>query len=360
MEEPLGEINLAVQKATLQARGNSIKKRMKRDPARPSAKWVAPARVGREEGKALAVVLSTIGCAHARSDSGGCTMCSYLLDGVHEQPTAEQIVAQFQTALKEIETAAPPISIKIYTSGSFFDDEEIPPEARTQILRLISRDERIREVIIESRPEYVSESILSTLRAVLADRNIEIGMGLESADDTIRAVCINKAFNLNTFKEALRTAKKYNVGIRAYVLLKPPFLTERDALLDAISTIEEARKMGVTTISLNPVNVQKETLVEKLWIKGNYRPPWLWSVIEVLRRGTSTSDKWMKIVCDPVAGGKPRGAHNCGKCDSDIMEAIRRFSLKQDPTAIQNLSCDCINQWEHVLKHEDFSLVVHR
>ncbi len=360
MEEPLMEINVAVQRATLQARGNSIKKRVKRDPTRPSAKWVVPSRVGREEGKALAVVLSTVGCAHARSDSGGCTMCSYLLDGVQEQPTAEQIVTQFKTALGEIETESPPISIKIYTSGSFLDDEEIPPEARSQILRLIAKDERIRELIIESRPEYVRESTVSTFRTVLVDRNIEIGMGLESADDTVRAICINKAFNLHAFKDALRTAKKYNIGIRAYVLLKPPFLTERDALLDAISTIHEARALGVTTISLNPVNVQKETLVERLWTRGNYRPPWLWSVIEVLRKGSSISDKWMKIVCDPVAGGKPRGAHNCGKCDGDIMEAIRRFSLKQDPTALQNLSCDCVNQWEHALKHEDLSLVVHR
>ena len=162
------------------------------------------------------------------------------------------------------------------------------------------------------------------------------------------------------FKDALKTAKKYNLGMRAYVLLKPPLLTERDALLDAISTIEEARTLGVTTVSLNPVNVQKHTLVERLWTRGNYRPPWLWSVLEVLRKAGNVSDEWMKIVCDPVAGGKRRGAHNCGKCDHDLIEAIRQFSLSQDPAALENLTCDCISQWKHVLEHEDFSLVVHR
>ena len=360
MEESLRRINEAVIQATLQARERSLSTRKKRDPTRPSAKWIASARVGREQGTALAIVLSTIGCAHARSDSGGCTMCSYLLDGVQEMPTSDQIVAQFKFAMTELKTKTAPLSVKIYTSGSFLDDEEIPVEARSEILRIIAEDERIREVVLESRPEYVNDSILSVVREVLGDRIVEIGMGLESASDTVRMVCINKNFDLRMFKDALKTAKNYNIGMRAYVLLKPPLLTERDALLDAISTVQEARALGVTTVSLNPVNVQKYTLVEKLWTRNNYRPPWLWSVLEVLREASNISDGWMKIVCDPVAGGKRRGAHNCGKCDNAIVEAIRQFSLNQDPNLLEHQTCDCISQWKHVLEHEDFSLVVHR
>jgi radical SAM enzyme (TIGR01210 family) len=360
MEESLRRINEVVQQATLNARGSSLRRRKKRDPTRPSAKWVAPARVGREQGTALAVVLSTIGCAHARSDTGGCTMCSYLLDGVQEQPTSDQIVGQFKFAMSELEGKKAPLSVKIYTSGSFLDVEEIPEKSRTEILKLIAEDDRIREVVLESRPEYITDSILSNVRSKLSDRTIEIGMGLESASDTVRTVCINKAFDLQMFSDALKIAKSHNIGMRAYVLLKPPLLTERDALLDAISTIEAARSLGVTTVSLNPVNVQKNTLVERLWTRGNYRPPWLWSVLEILREAAKISDGWMKVVCDPVAGGKRRGAHNCGICDGDIVEAIRQFSLNQDPIVLQNLTCDCINEWEHVLTHEDFSQVVHR
>jgi len=360
MEDSLRRINEAVQQATLQARGRSLSKRRKRDPTRPSAKWIASARVGREQGNALAVVLSTIGCAHARSDSGGCTMCSYLLDGVQERPTSDKIVSQFKSAMLELETKDAPLSVKIYTSGSFLDDEEVPAEARSEILTNIAKDERIREVVLESRPEYLNDAILSEIRNALGDRIVEIGMGLESVSDTVRTLCINKNFDLQMFKEALKIAKNYNIGMRAYVLLKPPLLTERDALLDAVSTVQAARALGVTTVSLNPVNVQKYTLVERLWSRGNYRPPWLWSVLEVLREASSGSDEWMKIVCDPVAGGKRRGAHNCGKCDNAIVDAIRKFSLSQDPAELEHLTCDCISQWEHTLKHEDFSMVVHR
>jgi len=360
MDESLTRIHTAVEQATFRARGQSIKKRHKRNPLQPSAKWTAPARVGRDQGTALAVVLSTIGCAHARSDSGGCTMCSYLLDGSQSMPSSEQLIEQFKSSMVGLEGKKAPLSVKIYTSGSFLDPEEIPEAARSEILKIIGADERVREVVLESRPEYVQDSVLSEVRSILGDRTIEIGMGLESASDTIRTVCINKSFDLQTFKECIETAKGHNIGMRAYVLLKPPLLTERDSLLDAITTVRDAQTMGVTTVSLNPVNVQNDTLVEKLWNRRKYRPPWLWSVVEVLRKASEISDGWMRIVCDPVAGGRRRGAHNCGKCDSEIVQVIRDFSLSQDPAILEKPSCGCMQQWEHALKHEDSSQLIHR
>jgi radical SAM enzyme (TIGR01210 family) len=360
MEEIINRIHETVKQATLRARGQSVTRRRKRDPLRPSAKWTAPSRIGRDQGTALAIVLSTIGCAHARSDSGGCTMCSYLLDGSQEMPTSDQLVEQFKMAIRDLEEKQAPLSVKIYTSGSFLDPNEIPADARSDILEIIGSDDRVREVVLESRPEYVEDSVLSEVRRILGDRMIEIGMGLESSNDLVRTVCINKSFELQDFKRSLETAKRHNIGIRAYVLLKPPLMSERDAMLDAIDTIRVAQTLGVTTVSLNPVNVQNDTLVEKLWNRRKYRPPWLWSVLEVLREASTESDGWMRIICDPVAAGKIRGPHNCGKCDSGIVEAIREYSLNQDASVLHKPTCGCLRQWEHVLQHEDFSQLIHR
>jgi radical SAM enzyme (TIGR01210 family) len=287
-------------------------------------------------------------------------MCSYLLDGSQEKPTSDELIEQFRFAMSDLEDKDAPLSVKIYTSGSFLDTEEVSTEARSAILEMIGSDERVREVVLESRPEYVQDTVLSEVRRVLGDRTVEIGMGLESASDVVRTVCINKSFDLRAFRASLETAKQHNIGIRAYVLLKPPLMTERDAMVDAITTIQKAQELGVTTVSLNPVNVQNDTLVEKLWNRRKYRPPWLWSVLEVLREASRISDGWMRIVCDPVAGGKRRGSHNCGKCDSEIVHAIRDFSLNQDSSVFDKPTCGCINQWKHVLRHEDSSQLIHR
>ena len=356
----LHEMQNLVKNASSMSRGVSVIKRRVKNPNKPAAAWTTQARIGTETGTALSIVLSTEGCAHARSSEGGCTMCSYLLDGTSMRPTSDEFLNQFLEAMRKLENATPPLSVKIYTSGSFLDTEEIPIEARNLILTEIANDERIKEVVLESRPEYVQESILNEVRTKLGERSIELAMGLESSSDLIRSLCINKNFNFADFKEAVDIGTKYDIGTRAYVLLKPPFLTERDALLDAQKTIRDAIDVGATTVSLNPVNVQSNTLVESLWNKQKYRPPWLWSVVEVLRYAHEMAKGATNVVCDPVAPGKTRGTHNCGKCDTSIVSAIRQFSLTQNIRAFDGLNCECRNLWNYTLTHEDVSLLVHR
>jgi hypothetical protein len=65
------------------------------------------------------------------------------------------------------------------------------------------------------------------------------------------------------------------------------------------------------------------------------------------------------LLCDPVAAGKSRGAHNCGECDASVISAIRDFSLNQNPDLFSSLHCYCYEQWQHVLAHEDSSLYTH-
>jgi radical SAM enzyme (TIGR01210 family) len=359
----LESIREEVVKANLRARGNSLIRRKSRSPSKPAAKWTASARVAGSKGIALSIVLSTLGCSHARGDTGGCTMCSYLLDGSGTSPTADQLVEQVRNALNELDGKNGPFSVKIYTSGSFLDSSEVPEKARIQILELIGAIDEVREVVLETRPEYVTDAIMTEVRGLLGSRVVELGIGLETSNDAIRALCINKNFDYSEFKEAVETARKQSIGVRAYVLLKPPFLTESQAIEDVKHTIDEMLELEVTTISINPVNIQKNTLVEYLWNRRKYRPPWLWSVVEVLKHAADAAaaeKKTVNIVCDPAAAGKIRGTHNCPKCDAMVISAIRSFSLDNQPKVLDALDCDCKALWRHTCIHEDVSQLVHR
>lgn len=359
MVKPLDRINELVTQAALEERERSLSKRRHSDPTQPAAAWVTRARIEGEIGYALSVVLATVGCSHARGPYGGCTMCSYLLDGSAEQISSSNVVKQFKKAILRLENREPPLSVKIYTSGSFLDIEEIPLEARGKILEIISEDDRVQEVVIETRPEFVQLSTLEEIKTKLAGRTVEIAIGLESSNDVIREVFINKGFTLQDFKDAVDSIHSSGLDIRSYVLIKPPFLTEKQALLDGIQSIKDAANMGASTVSVNPVAVQKDTVVERLWYRRDYRPPWLWTVSEVLRRAREDVNPDVRIICDPVAPGKRRGPHNCGECDDAFSKAINRFSLTQDAQSLVTLDCDCRNIWDHTLKHEELSLLVH-
>ncbi|MHA2188460.1 MAG: hypothetical protein ACW99V_09505, partial [Candidatus Thorarchaeota archaeon] len=71
MDTAMKNLQEAIQKAALDARGQSISRRRTRNQSQPSAKWVAPVRLRTGTGKALSIVLGTVGCTHARSSSGG-------------------------------------------------------------------------------------------------------------------------------------------------------------------------------------------------------------------------------------------------------------------------------------------------
>jgi len=301
---------------------------------KPEAVWKEFDCIGKKKVRTLVFILRTRGCRWA--DKVGCTMCGYHAASVKEV-TVEDLRKQLHAVKEKYEDEE---YIKIYTSGSFLDTDEIPLELRKEIFDSF---ENSRRILVESRPEFITEH---NLTGIDIDR-LEIAIGLETADDRIRERCVRKGFTYNDYLRAAALLKKLDIPLRTYLLLKPPFLTEREAIIDAVQSIKRIR--GVTqTISINPVNVQKNTLVERLWKRGNYRPPWLWSLIQVLE--TSAIGDTPRIFSAPTGAGTPRGIHNCGKCDGALIRSVRNFSFSQNVKDLDLPECECMMEWKALLE----------
>ncbi|MCX8172110.1 MAG: archaeosine biosynthesis radical SAM protein RaSEA [Archaeoglobaceae archaeon] len=282
----------------------------------------------------LTAIITTRGCSWKK-----CYMCSYWSESriLGKEMLKQQIDRIFEK-LGDVKI------LKVFTSGSFLDEKEIPLEIREYFLDKF-RDSGVKKLIIESRPEFVQEENLVDFRGI----ELEVGIGLESANDFIREHCINKGFKFSDFVRASKILKREGFRVKCYLLLKPPFLSEREAIGDLLSSAEKVSTL-VDLISLNMMNIQKDTFVEILWERNLYRPPWLWSAVEVLKKIST------EVICDPVAGGKIRGAHNCGRCDREIVNAIRLFSMTQDKSLLE-LGCECKKTWLKALELEDYSRV---
>ena len=271
-------------------------------------------------------------------------MCGYNLES-REDVKPEDLIEQFDAAWRELGEVG---MLKVYTSGSFLDECEVPEAPMAHIIAQC--EERGTRLLFESRPEFVTEE---TIRAVLGEHDdIEVALGLESANDLVLTHSINKGFLRKDYDRAAALLNANGVPVRTYVLLKPPFLTEAEAIADSISTIAHASKVS-ETVSLNPVNVQKGTLVEKMWRNWSYRPPWLWSVLEVLK---AASGRAKRLVCEPTGGGRERGAHNCGKCDDVILSSIKAFSESQDPSRFGWPECSCREIWSGAKEIEGYAM----
>src|SRR5437867_1636745 len=288
---------------------------------------------------AWVIIFRTRGCYWARAS--GCSMCGYVNDVAQEVAPAD-ILHQVDTVLRKHESQ--PL-VKVYTSGNFFDDHEVSPEVRERILHELG--DRCDKVIVETLSHLLrKEQVEAAMNHV---RELEIALGLESTNDRVLRQSVNKVWGLKEHAHATDLAHAAGATVKTYLLVKPPFLTEREAIEDAVRSGHEADPHS-DTISFNPVNVQRDTLVDHLFKRRQYRPPWLWSVVEVLER---TRDLKAHVKSHPTAGGLRRGAHNCGTCDRRVIDAIEEFSLglRRD---FSDLDCGCRDLWRAELELQDF------
>jgi len=321
-----------------------------KDTIKPVSAWSEKDLIEGKITDTFVIIFNTTGCSWAKKS--GCSMCGYFNDSSWKKITGEEIKSQFDNAMKRYKDQR---FVKIFTSGSFLDECEIPTSARDYILKnLVKFTDKIS---VESRPEYVTENTIKEIKKITKDKIFEIGIGLETADDEIRNKYINKGFTFKQYKKAAETLKKHDIKIKTYVLIKPPFLTEKESIQDAVNTVKKIKNI-TDTISFNPTNVQKNTYVNFLFKQRKYRPAWLHSVIEILKESKKTA-KNVRIKCDVVGGGNIRGAHNCNECDREYLKAISDFSLNQNTTIFEKLTCTCREKWLDQLELENLGCASH-
>ena len=115
---------------------------------------------------ALVIILRTRGCTW--SQTGGCSMCGYINDCGKAKITSDDINNQFEKALNKFSGKTHDI-VKIFTSGSFIDNDEI--EEKVQLEILIKLKSQTKKVIIESRPDFIVDKKLDAIQSTF--KNIE-------------------------------------------------------------------------------------------------------------------------------------------------------------------------------------------
>jgi len=299
---------------------------------------------GRPTGR-LIVILRAVGCSYARRPEGGCAMCGFQAATTRGVPvSAEDLVAQLDSAVDRPGMLAGVGQVDLFNSGSFFADAEVPPRAREEMLRRLGGT-GVRRVLVESRPEYVRRDAVVRACAWLGPRAaLEVGIGLESADEHVREVLVKKGFGREEFEQAIDELRGTPARLLVYLLIKPMGLDESAAIEDAVTSAKYvfavAAARGVRArVAFQPTFVAPGTALEQDFLAGRYAPPRLRSVVEVVRRThalgeitVGTSDEGL----DPRM--VPSG---CERCTPLIRRAIAEFNRTQDAHVLEGPSCDC-------------------
>ncbi len=278
-------------------------------------------------------------CGHYAGTLGGST------------PDPEAVAAQFETETAHYSLQDFPV-ISIYNSGSVLNPDEIPFEALRTILEKIRPVAGPLKVILESRAEYVTSDLVEELAGVLGPgKTLSIAMGLETLDDGKRDLCVNKGCTFASLERAVASLDGKALS-QIYVFFGLPFLTEREALEDTVTSVIAARDMGADEIHIEPATLQRHTLTWELARAGLYRLPSLRSLNEVLRRLFPDIRPYVSpFMHMPRPDIIPEG---CPVCSGRLVRGlIEGYNVSRDVSALDDEPCGCIDGWLRRLEETD-------
>ena len=288
---------------------------------------------------AATVILRSKGCAWWWKS--GCTFCGYFND-VRDDVSAEDMFSQWEYAKKSTNQFEGCQMIKVYTSGTFFEDRENPPEWQEAVLKETA--EMGLHLVVEAQAQMCTPEKIEWVAA--RHPGCTVAIGLEAYDDSVLRFHVNKGFTTKQWHRAVEMLRDNDLRVKTYLLFKPPFMSEGDALTHTTSWLIDVAPYS-DEVSVNPMNFQKKTIVDRLFRNKEYRTPWLWSLVEMITRAhEELDDANCRIIVHPTAGGKIRGAHNCGSCDSEVVAAIERYSVSGDTVEFDHLGCSCEAHWK--------------
>ena len=289
------------------------------DPFRPYGWMVEKERTITGEIEDTAIIfLSNKEC------SFHCLMCDLWKNTTDKTVPIGAIPKQIEWALSQMPIVK---HIKLYNSGSFFDEKAIPVADYKQIALLL---ENFETVIVESHPNLITEKCLR-FRDMLKSE-LHIAVGLETVHPEV-LLKLNKQMTLQDFSQAIHFLSQNDIPSRAFILLRPPFLSEEEGVFWAKKSIDFAIGSGVECCTIIPVrsgNGAMDILIEN----GDFEAPTIHSLEEVLAYGIQQqagrvfADVWdLELFSD------------CSKCLGERTDRLTFMNVTQ--TISDVVTCDC-------------------
>jgi radical SAM enzyme (TIGR01210 family) len=240
------------------------------DPQKPYAYQVEKERSLSGKIEDIAIIFLT-----NRECSFRCLMCDLWKNTTNESVPVGAIPNQIEWALNHLPDVK---HLKLYNSGSFFDRRAIPQKDYKRIASMVSSFET---VIVESHPRLINEKCLNFRDMLKPD--LQIALGLETVHpDILRK--LNKQMTLEDFRNSISYLTQHGIRSRAFILLKPPFLSESEGIYWAERSLDFAFHIGVECCTVIPVRAGNGTM-DLLLEQGYFTPPDIHSLEKVLEYG---------------------------------------------------------------------------
>lgn len=292
-----------------------------------------------------------------------CTFCGFI-DLTSPLPADE--VAQVLLGSLEEKGTDNICRLELYMSGSFFDDVEVSPKARQMIFEILSQT-NIPEILIESRPEFITESKLKYLAQVIEPSRVAIAIGVETMNDQIRKY-LGKGMTTRKITQRIEIIGDAGMTFQSYLLLKPPYFTDdKTAIISFIQDVHALlritkEKQIPLIIAVQPMFIADNTEATCSFQQGTFRPPWLYTIAFILKTLDALAAKHhfriilgsendnIDVLAIPQNYIHPTDYEVCS-CSAVISEQLQQvnksdYQLRQVVEHVMNSFCTCKILWQ--------------
>jgi radical SAM enzyme (TIGR01210 family) len=262
-----------------------------------------------------------------------CLMCDLWKNTTDESVPAGAIPAQIAWTLERMPEVK---HLKLYNSGSFFDERAIPSEDYKEIAFLLKKFETI---IVECHPKLINDKCLK-FRDMLTPE-LHIALGLETVHTKILP-WLNKHMTLEDFSNSVDFLTKHDIHTRAFILLRPPLLSESYGIYWAERSIDFAFSSGVECCTIIPVRSGNGAM-DILMNKGDFSLPDIRSLETVLEYGIGLkSGRVFADVWDLRIFSK------CNKCIELRIKRLTEMNLSQEIATPIKCECDFLKSGQKI------------
>lgn len=218
--------------------------------------------------------------------------------------------------------------IKLYNASNFFAPTNVPSAELTEIAQQLNGFSR---VVVENHPTIRTRKILDF--QLQLSGQLEVAMGLETVHPQTLAA-LNKQMTLDDFQKACEWLRGHGIDVRAFILLRPPGMSEAEGIDWCLKAIEFANTNGVRHASIIPVRGGNGAL-EFLEGRGLFEAPMASSLEAVLSQVEYSN---MVVTADLWDWSQLRGT--CHHCSQQRHQQLNNANLTQNRFIPIRCSCE--------------------
>jgi hypothetical protein len=162
--------------------------------------------------------------------------------------------------------------------------------------------------------------------------DLEVALGLETVNTEVLRK-LNKQMTLEDFRNAVSYLAQHDILTRAFILLRPPFLSESEGIFWAERSIDFAFSAGVECCTVIPVRAGNGAM-DLLMEKNYFVQPDIRSLETVLEYGIRL--KSGRVFADVWDLGM---FSNCKKCIDKRTNRLITMNLNQEITSPVRCTC---------------------